>query len=64
LNKIKDDRPWIKEGYIGMFLFFPNLLGDKFGKYLSVSLDNLQQTLSYKDSSIEKLSIKVIRILI
>jgi len=31
LNKIKDERPWVKGGYIGMFLFFPVLLGDDFG---------------------------------
>jgi hypothetical protein len=64
LNKINDKRPWVKEGYIGMFVFFPVLLEDEFEKYLAQSFDALKEVLSDEDDTIRKLGLKVVRILI
>ena len=64
LNKINDKRAWIKEGYIGMFVFFPTILQDKFQVYLKVVLDKLQERLSDNEESIRKLALRVLGILI
>jgi hypothetical protein len=52
LKKVSDKRFWVKEGYIALFLFFPELLEDDFATYLTMTLGSLKHALSDENEKI------------
>ena len=64
LSKTLDARQYMKESYIGLFIYLPAILEEKFEPYLSIVLDNLVESLSDESENIRGLTSRVVKILI
>ena len=59
-----DTRQYLKESYIGLFIYLPGIIEEAFEPYLSVVLDNLVESLSDENENIRGLTLRVVKILI
>ena len=60
----KDTRPWIKEGFIGVFVYLPSILENDFERYLKEVIDHVIDTLSDESEVIRSLTLRVLKNLI
>lgn len=61
---MKDDRSYLKEGYIGIFVFLPNILKDKFKKYIKTVLENTVEFVTHYNDKVRDITLRVLKILI
>ncbi len=63
-NKMLDTRNYVREGYIGIFVFVPVILKEKFQPYIKYVLENTVEYVSDEDEKTREISLRVLRILI
>lgn len=61
---MKDPREYFIEGYIGVFVFLPVILKDKFKVYISKVLDNTVEYVTHYNEKVRDISLRVLKILI
>ncbi len=59
-----DNRNYVREGYIGIFVFVPVILKEKFQPYIKYVLENTVEYVSDEDEKTREISLRVLRILI
>ena len=59
-----DPNIYMRESYIGLFVYLPGIMDEAFEKYLSSILDNLVESLADENESIRSLTLRVLRIFI
>ncbi|EGR27417.1 hypothetical protein IMG5_195990 [Ichthyophthirius multifiliis] len=63
-EKMSDKQPWVKEGYIGIFVYVPVILKESFNAYIKDVLDATIEYVSDEEEKIREISLRVLRILI
>lgn len=61
---MSDKQPWVKEGYIGIFVYVPVILKESFNAYIKDVLDATIEYVSDEEEKIREISLRVLRILI
>ena len=64
LQNTLDPRITVKEGYIGMFVYFPIILEESFSKYLKDVLDCIVESIAEENENLRNLSLRVVKIFI
>ena len=64
MAKTLETKQYLKESYIGLFIYLPGILDEAFEPYLSIMLDNLVESLSDENENIRSLTLRVVKIFI
>lgn len=54
----------MREGYIGVFVFLPVILKEKFKQYISAILENTVEYVTNEHDKVREISLRVLKILI
>lgn len=54
----------MKEGYIGLFVYLPIILKDKFQPYIKTILENIVEYVTYDYDKVRDVALRVLKILI
>jgi hypothetical protein len=63
-ERILDPREYVREGFIGVFVFIPGILKEGFEPYIKEVLENILEFVSAEDEKIREMSLRVLRMLI
>lgn len=63
-EKMQSKQPWIREGYIGIFVFVPVILKDKFNPFIKDVLEATSEFVSDEEEKTREIALRVLRILI
>ena len=59
-----DEKTYIKESYIGLFIYLPGIMEDELGIYLNEVLEHLLESLADENENIRGLTLRALRILV
>lgn len=63
-RKMKLPANHMKEGYIGVFVYLPVILKDKFKPFIKLVLDNTVEFCTHENDKVRDMTLRVLRILI
>jgi len=63
-EKILEKRPFVREGYVGIFVFLPVIMKNSFEPYIKEILENISEYVSDDDERTREITLRVLRILI
>lgn len=64
LKLTTDEKTYIKESYIGLFIYLPGIMEDELGNYLNEVLEHLLESLADENENIRGLTLRALRILV
>lgn len=56
--------PWVKEGYIGVFVFVPVILKENFNPFIKEVLEVTSEFVADEEEKVREIALRVLRILI
>lgn len=59
-----DKMPWVREGYIGIFVFVPVILKENFNPFIKEVLDVTSEYVADEEEKTREIALRVLRILI
>ncbi|CAD8203588.1 unnamed protein product [Paramecium pentaurelia] len=63
-NQIQRQEIYVKEGYIGIFIYIPSILQQKFQNYVKDVIENVYECVSHEDDVVSSITLRVLKILI
>ncbi|CAD8121429.1 unnamed protein product [Paramecium sonneborni] len=63
-TQIQRPEIFVKEGYIGIFIYIPSILQQKFENYVKDVIENVYECVSHEDDVVSSITLRVLKILI
>ncbi|CAD8213344.1 unnamed protein product [Paramecium octaurelia] len=63
-SQIQRSEIFVKEGYIGIFIYIPSILQQKFENYVKDIIENVYECVSHEDDVVSSITLRVLKIVI